>query len=664
MTSASVRSRITIMALGSVFLMLLASFGSAWYYKQITNTLTEQVESTAAGKIATLEISSHFNLVSRIARNIMLGSDIEKDLTRYQGSIDAMEKNFTILQGTLMDTKDTELFTLAQETTMHYVNVAFAFCQELQSIPPKERVNEYARFGQVATPLAEEARKRFDEIVKYKDELYQQSLINGAAASDRAFLYILLAVLVTALAYAGIAVPIQRSIVKPLDTVTHYAKEVAEGSTNTIDSTGFPIEFQKLAQSVMQMVVQMQAYTDGVLNSLSMPALLVDIDGKAKWWNNGMLEITGSGHVKNAEPTELSRILSQQDAIKTCQEASVKKETCTCEIVFPSQKSAILTATPFKDDKGKILGTLATCFDITDLKNRQIAEEEKSAALAQYAHEAVISEKEIMDIIQFMNGHIMKANDKVHSQQEASISVALSIQELSDSIAQVAQSAASAVELANSTKETAVAGAHVVQDVTQSLDHVNNMARELGADMNTLSSQADDIGKILSVITDIADQTNLLALNAAIEAARAGEAGRGFAVVADEVRKLAEKTMAATQEVRGFVHNIQTSTARSYATVEQTTSELLSATDYTRNAEQSLGSIVEQALTTEHSVSSIAGETEAQSNTGARINTTTEGIRQIAGDTVQAMTDLTHLLESLKEKSALLSTIIHKMAQV
>ncbi len=662
-STASVRSRITIMALGSVLLMLLTSFGSAWYYKQITDTLTNRVESTAAGKIATLEISSHFNLVSRIARNIMLGSDIDKDLTRYKASIDAMEKNFTILQDTLMDEKDEGLFTQAKEKTMHYVQVAFTFCEELKNIPAEERVKEYGRFGQIATPLAEEARKNFDEIVKYKDELYKQALVEGNIASNRTFLFILLAVLIVAIGFAAITIPILRSITKPLDSVTQYAREVADGSTHTIDTSAFPSELQKLALSVMQMVIQMQAYTDGVLHSLSMPALLLDIEGKAKWWNTGMLAITGSSH-KNDTNATLMQILAEEEAVKTCEEARIKKETRTCEVTFPSHSSAMLTATPFKDDKGKILGTLVTCFDITEIKNQQKAEAAKNTTLAQYAHEAVISENEIMDIISSMNGHIAQANTKVQSQQEASTSVAISIQNLSDSIAQVAHSAASAVDLANSTKETAVTGAHVVQDVTLAIGHVNTMARELGEDMTKLSSQADDIGKILGVITDIADQTNLLALNAAIEAARAGEAGRGFAVVADEVRKLAEKTMDATREVSGFVHTIQASTSKSHATVEQTTTELLTATEHTKNAEQSLDAIVEQALTTVHSVSSIAGETEAQSNTGAHINMTTEDIRRIADDTVFAMTTLTDLLASLKEKSARLSAIIHKMAQV
>ncbi|GKT21909.1 Chemotaxis methyl-accepting receptor like protein, partial [Aduncisulcus paluster] len=96
---------------------------------------------------------------------------------------------------------------------------------------------------------------------------------------------------------------------------------------------------------------------------------------------------------------------------------------------------------------------------------------------------------------------------------------------------------------------------------------------------DNLGQQADSIGHIMSVITDIADQTNLLALNAAIEAARAGEAGRGFAVVADEVRKLAEKTVSATNEVGEAISGIQNGTASSISRMEETSKVVESSTE-------------------------------------------------------------------------------------
>ena len=103
--------------------------------------------------------------------------------------------------------------------------------------------------------------------------------------------------------------------------------------------------------------------------------------------------------------------------------------------------------------------------------------------------------------------------------------------------------------------------------------------------MDTLSGQAEGIGQIMGVISDIADQTNLLALNAAIEAARAGEAGRGFAVVADEVRKLAEKTMAATHEVGQVISGIQEGTRKSASGVDLSINTIQEADVYKRQVQ-------------------------------------------------------------------------------
>jgi methyl-accepting chemotaxis protein len=181
--------------------------------------------------------------------------------------------------------------------------------------------------------------------------------------------------------------------------------------------------------------------------------------------------------------------------------------------------------------------------------------------------------------------------------------------------------------------------------------------------MDQLGMQTTDIGKIMNVIEDIADQTNLLALNAAIEAARAGEAGRGFAVVADEVRKLAEKTMDATKEVGNAIQVIQRGAAANIKSVDAAAVAVDQATDLANRSGEALDHIVQFSDDTSGQVQSIATAAEEQSAASEEINRAVEDINLIASETVDGMNQSAEAITSLARLSNDLRQLIDEMNQ-
>jgi methyl-accepting chemotaxis protein len=238
---------------------------------------------------------------------------------------------------------------------------------------------------------------------------------------------------------------------------------------------------------------------------------------------------------------------------------------------------------------------------------------------------------------------------------------ATSMEEMNATVLEVAKSASLAAETSDLAKRQAQDGAQVVADVVREIGQVEKQAVALKEEMAGLGHQADSIGRIMIVISDIADQTNLLALNAAIEAARAGEAGRGFAVVADEVRKLAEKTMTATKEVGDAIHGIQEGARKNIQAVEATVDRIEQATEHAGKSGEALGSIVELVERSTDQVRSIATASEEQSASSEEINRAIEDISRISSETSAAMGQSSQAVNELAGQAQALSRLIEEL---
>jgi methyl-accepting chemotaxis protein len=234
--------------------------------------------------------------------------------------------------------------------------------------------------------------------------------------------------------------------------------------------------------------------------------------------------------------------------------------------------------------------------------------------------------------------------------------VATSVEEMTVTVQEVAKNSTAAAQRAADAGETAVKGGEVVDQTVSGMARISESVRELQNVINELTKNSEKIGNIIGVIDDVADQTNLLALNAAIEAARAGEQGRGFAVVADEVRKLAERTTASTKEIASMVKSIQEDTAKASGSMDRSAREVENGMSCATTAGQSLKEIVAGARIVTDMVKQIAGASEQQAAAAEEISSNMESIASVskqnaagAQQTSSASQELSSLTEELQK---------------
>ena len=244
-------------------------------------------------------------------------------------------------------------------------------------------------------------------------------------------------------------------------------------------------------------------------------------------------------------------------------------------------------------------------------------------------------------------------------EQQGSLSESTSaLDQMTHSIQDVARSCSDAVVGAGEAMDTATKGAAMTGKAISSIFSVKEQSEQLKENLNDMNVRVEDIGRIMSVVSDIADQTNLLALNAAIEAARAGDAGRGFAVVADEVRKLAEKTMDATRDVTLVVEAIQESSRTNVQSMEEAAQSVLDSTQLAEQAGDALEEIVSLVGGVTGQVRNISAAAEEQSVSSDQINSSSKSINQMAQMTTKSMDKTRNSAQDLSGLAAELRSLI------
>ena len=236
-------------------------------------------------------------------------------------------------------------------------------------------------------------------------------------------------------------------------------------------------------------------------------------------------------------------------------------------------------------------------------------------------------------------------------QSESAASMAAAVEELTVSIDQVASNAGDVRKVSDNSKTLATDGSKVVQEVVGSMENINTAVKKAAQTIEDLGNRSEQIQHIVKSIKEIADQTNLLALNAAIEAARAGEQGRGFAVVADEVRKLAEKTSKSTTEISTMTGAITNSTNEAVAEMVAAVEMVKAGSLLAQQAGTAIDGINDGAVQVQNGVEDISSSIEEQSISGREIAVNVEKVAQMSEENSNSVSEISTTVERLERLS-------------
>ena len=463
---------------------------------------------------------------------------------------------------------------------------------------------------------------------------------------------------------------ISRSVLKQLGADPQELSDVATRVTNGDYDINDGKEHIGVYRNIIMMIEKLKEtlqFSQSVLSSMPIPIAVFGSNNKLKYANRemmGLLEITKKMEECIGETSGTFMYRQENFNTATCK-AIASKQTGRLTLEYETHKGKHINvatiAQPLIDAHGDVTDVISVWQDITETvrQNKVIADSHQNmqniaVELEQVATIASSASEQLSAQIELSENGAQDQADRVAT-------TATALEEMNATVLEIARNAGTTSDSAASVRSEASAGSESMQECVKAMHEVKEESLKLQTEMGVLSEHAQAINEIMNVISDIADQTNLLALNAAIEAARAGEAGRGFAVVADEVRNLAEKTMTSTTDVGNAISAIQKSTADNTRLVVDAVEKIERVTEMVSGAGEALLGIVQLADSTADQVRAIATASEEQSATSEEITQSVDSINNIAKETTNNMQEARKAVDEVVNQTHVLSQLIEQL---
>ncbi len=587
-------------------------------------------------------------MLRRHEKDFLLRKD-EKYLTKFNAAMKTMQNKVALSPALSSDlrTRITEKLSVYHEKMKTYV--------EQYAVLEKGR-KDFTEIIHELSPMFEELVAKA-EVGRREKETFINRMVMGVNIGTALLLIV------------GIMVVI-RSILGPITSMQDGTSRVAEGDYDACNALRFSGELEELRLDIVDMVAEIKnkiGFSEGTLKSITTPASVIGNDKTMLWVNQEVVTLVGL----KEKPEDIigwpagkffyddaSKQTLSDKAIEEKRQMIAEKEYVNR---LGEKKVIRITTTPFYDMDGNLLGAFSFWLDLTEIKEQQRKIEEQNERIAATAKQAFAVADQMAGASEELSAQVEQSSRGTDVQRERVTETATAMEEMNATVLEVARNASGAAEGADTARTKAEQGQEIVESVIHAITQVQEQAQIMRSGMEALGQQAEDIGNVMNVISDIADQTNLLALNAAIEAARAGEAGRGFAVVADEVRKLAEKTMGATKEVGSAITSIQQGTRGAATDMSKAVEAVEEATNLAGRSGEALREIVTLVERATDQVRSIATASEEQSATSEEINRAVDEISNISSETADAMTQSAQAVSDLARLAQELNTLIRDL---